>query len=67
MVAGLHRFDARADVLDHARPLVPQDDRHGHQQIALHDVQVAVAHATGVQPHQHLTGLRRGDFDFFKP
>jgi hypothetical protein len=58
--------DSGADMLDHAGAFVAQNDGHfrpAHR--AVHDVQTAVAHTVGSQPHEHLAGVRLRQVDRF--
>ena len=50
--------DARADRLDHARALVPEDHRHGEGDRAVDHGQIAVAQPGGGDGDQHLAGAR---------
>ncbi len=54
VVAGLHRFHARPDFLDHPRRLVSQDDGQGMRVVARHHVQITMAHAVGDPAHLDL-------------
>ena len=52
------RVQARPDGLDHARALVPQDDRPRPLPVAVADVQVGVADARCGHPHEDLARAR---------
>ena len=51
VVAHLHARDRRADLLDDARALMAEDDRHRRRERAVADEQVGVADARGDDPH----------------
>ena len=54
VIAGLHRLDAGANPLDHARGLVAEHDGQGMRRVTGDHVQVAVADAVRGPLHQHL-------------
>ena len=62
-VAGRDVGDARADGLDHAGRLVPEQEREVVVDAALAVVQVGVADAAGLHLHQRLARARVGDQD----
>jgi hypothetical protein len=57
MVAWRDGGDSLTDCFDDTRAFMPQNDRHGHREITLHDVQVAMAHAAGVHAHLDFSTL----------
>jgi hypothetical protein len=63
MVARLERLHARTGLLHDTRGFVPEDERERLGQVALDDVQVAVADAAGRDADEHLAFLRRGEVD----
>jgi hypothetical protein len=63
VVAHLHARDRRADLLDDARALVAEDDRHRRRERAVADEQVGVADARGHDPHPHLVRLQARELD----
>ena len=66
MVAHLHARHRRADLLDDARALMAEDDRHRRGERAVADEQVGVADARGDDPEPHLVGLQAGELDALK-
>ena len=63
LVALGERVDARADRLDDAGGLVPEDHGERRRQLSVHEVQVGVADSAEADPYQHLTGARILDLD----
>ena len=59
MVADRHVRDALADRLDHARALVAHHHGRGPRPVAVHDVEVGVAHAARPDADEHLGAARR--------
>jgi hypothetical protein len=61
--ARLYRLDVGWDCLDYPCNLMAQDTGQRECDLALHDMQVGMAHATGRHFYQDLarSGLRRGD------
>ena len=56
-------IDPGADGLDDARALVTKHRRAPGGRGAVDRVEVAVADTAGMQPHQNLSGMRRGQFE----
>ena len=64
VVAGLHERDPLAHLLDHAGALVAEDRGGVARGIrARRRVEICVAHAAGLEPHQHLTRARLLELD----
>src|SRR4051794_12191389 len=64
MVTDREVADIRADRLDDARALVAEDRRRIARRVgARRGVHVGVADAAGLQPDEHLAGLRLGEID----
>ncbi len=57
-VARREAGDAGADLLDDPRDLVAEHARRRERDLALHHVQIGVAHAAPVHAHEHLAGER---------
>src|SRR5262249_47440998 len=55
VVAGLDALDARADLLDDARPLVAEDAGQWHRQVTGDRVQIAVTHAARAEANEDLS------------
>jgi hypothetical protein len=66
VIAGPNRRDARADLDDDARALVPEDHREQPFGIGARARElVGVTHARGLDLDQHLAGLRAFQIDLF--
>ena len=64
VIAADEARDARADLLDDSRALVPEHGRRVAGRIGAGSrVHVGVAYATGVQTHEHLARPRTGKID----
>ena len=63
MVAGRYAVDARADRLDDARPLVPEDDRHGIAERAFDHFEIGVTQSRGHDADQDVARLEPLDAD----
>ena len=63
VVAGSHALDAGPDLGHDAGRLVTDHERQRLRQVAVDDVQVAVADPAGRDPHEHLPALRRRQLD----
>ncbi len=63
MVPGDHAGDRRADLGDHARPLVAEHGGEEEGEVAALYGQVGVAHPAGRQPHPDLVGTGRCQLD----
>ena len=57
--------DALAQLLDHTRALVSQNQRERPAQLALDEVPVAVAQPRGLQPDANFALARRQELDIF--
>jgi hypothetical protein len=56
-------LDVRPCLDDHACRLVPEHERHGLRELAVHDMEIARAHAAGGDLHEHLPLPRRREID----
>ena len=63
VVAGLELRHVRADRLDEARRLVPQDGRRRKRVVAVDEMQVGMADTARHRAHQHLAPEGLGDVD----
>ena len=63
MIAGFYGVHFGTDLLDDPGGLVAKHCRQRERQVAGHDVQVRMAHADRLHPHENFTTNRLGDRD----